>query len=43
MTADKLWGAGAAFLMTGVLWAYLYAIVEHYYPRPSPSAECRRI
>ena len=32
MTADKLWGAGAAFLMTGVLWAYLYAIVEHYYP-----------
>jgi hypothetical protein len=32
MTADKLWGAGAAFLMTGVLWAYLYAIVQHYYP-----------
>ncbi len=32
MTADKLWGAGAAFLMMGVLWAYLYAIVEHYYP-----------
>ena len=32
MTADKLWGAGAAFLMTGVMWAYLYAIVEHYYP-----------
>ena len=32
MTADKLWGAGAAFLMMGVLWAYLYAIVQHYYP-----------
>jgi len=32
MTADKLWGAGAAFLMMGVMWAYLYAIVEHYYP-----------
>ncbi len=32
MTADKLWGAGAAFLMMGVLWAYLFAIVQHYYP-----------
>jgi hypothetical protein len=34
MTVDKLWGAGAAFLMMGVLWAYLYAIVQHYYPAP---------
>ena len=32
MTTDKLWGAGAAFLMMGALWAYLYAIVQHYYP-----------
>jgi hypothetical protein len=32
MTADKLWGAAAAYLMIGVLWAYLYAIVEHFYP-----------
>jgi len=32
MTADKLWGAGAAFMMIGVLWAYLYGIVQHLYP-----------
>ena len=28
MTADKLFGAAAAYLMIGVLWAYLYALVE---------------
>src|SRR4029079_11472524 len=27
MTQDKLFGAAAAYLMIGVLWAYLYAIV----------------
>jgi hypothetical protein len=32
MTADKLWGAAAAYLMVGVLWAYLYALVEHFHP-----------
>ncbi len=32
MTGDKLWGAAAAYLMLGVLWAYLYALVEHFYP-----------
>jgi hypothetical protein len=32
MTSDKLWGAAAAYLMTGVLWAYFYALVEHFYP-----------
>jgi len=32
MTADKLWGAAAAYLMIGVLWAYLYTLVEHFYP-----------
>jgi hypothetical protein len=32
MTADKLWGAAAAYLMIGVLWAYLYAVVQHLYP-----------
>jgi hypothetical protein len=32
MTGDKLWGAASAYLMLGVLWAYLYAIVEHFYP-----------
>ena len=32
MTADKLFGAAAAYLMLGVLWAYLYAIVGYFYP-----------
>jgi hypothetical protein len=32
MTADRLWGAAAAYLMIGVLWTYLYAVVEHFYP-----------
>jgi hypothetical protein len=32
MTADKLFGAAAAYLMLGVLWAYAYAIVDYYYP-----------
>ena len=29
MTADRLFGAAAAYLMIGVLWAYLYAIVGY--------------
>lgn len=28
MTADRLWGAAAAYLMIGILWSFLYAIVE---------------
>jgi hypothetical protein len=32
MTADKLYGAAAGYLMIGVLWACLYAIVDHRYP-----------
>jgi hypothetical protein len=32
MTQDKLFGAAAAYLMLGVLWAYLYAIVGFFYP-----------
>jgi hypothetical protein len=32
MTQDKLFGAAAAFLMIGVLWAYLYAIIGYFYP-----------
>ena len=32
MTADKLFGAAAAYLMLGVLWAYFYAIVGYFYP-----------
>ncbi len=33
MTADKLFGAAAAFLILAVLWAYFYAIVGFYVPR----------
>ena len=32
MTADKLFGAAAAYLMIGVLWAYFYALVGFIYP-----------
>jgi len=32
MTQDKLFGAAAAYLMIGVFWAYLYAIVGHFFP-----------
>ena len=32
MTADRLFGAAAAYLLIGVLWAYLYAIVGELYP-----------
>jgi hypothetical protein len=33
MTPDKLFGAAAAYLLIGVFWAYLYAIVGYFYPR----------
>jgi hypothetical protein len=33
MTQDKLFGAASAYLMLGVLWAYLYAIVGFLYPQ----------
>lgn len=32
MTGDKLWGAAAAYLMIGVLWAYFYTLVDYLYP-----------
>ncbi|RZL95283.1 MAG: two pore domain potassium channel family protein [Variovorax sp.] len=32
MTADKLYGAAAAYLMLGTLWGYLYAIANHLQP-----------
>jgi hypothetical protein len=32
MTADKLFGAAASYLMLGVLWAYLYTILGHFIP-----------
>jgi len=31
MTADKLWGAAAAYLMLGVLWTFGYGLVNVYY------------
>ncbi|MGF6786971.1 potassium channel family protein [Paraburkholderia sp. 35.1] len=33
MTQDKLFGAAAAYLLIGVLWAYLYAIIGFFYPQ----------
>jgi hypothetical protein len=32
MTADKLYGAAAVYLMLGALWAYLFAIANHAQP-----------
>jgi len=32
MTADKLYGAGAAYLMLGVLWAHFYGLVQYFIP-----------
>jgi ion channel len=32
MTSDKLYGAAAAYLMLGVLWALLYAIATYFQP-----------
>jgi hypothetical protein len=32
ITADKLYGAAAGYLMLAALWAFGYAIVEHVYP-----------
>jgi hypothetical protein len=33
MTADKLFGAAAAYLLIGDLWAYIYAIIGFFYPQ----------
>ena len=32
MTQDKLFGAAAAYLMIGVVWAYVYVIIGYFYP-----------
>ena len=32
MTLDKLFGGAAAYLLLGLLWCYLYALVEHLAP-----------
>jgi hypothetical protein len=28
MDSDRLWGAGAAYVMIGILWCYIYALIE---------------
>ena len=33
MTEDKLFGAAAAYLMIGVVWAFLYSLVGYFYPK----------
>ena len=32
MNADKLYGAGAIYLMLGIMWAYFYGIIQYFYP-----------
>jgi hypothetical protein len=32
MTADRLYGGPAAYLLLGLLWCYFYAICEHHWP-----------
>ncbi|SAL87895.1 Ion channel [Caballeronia arvi] len=33
MTPDKLFGAAAAYLLIGNLWAYVYASIGYFYPQ----------
>jgi len=32
MNTDKLYGAASVYLMLGILWAYLYGIIQYFYP-----------
>jgi len=32
MTTDKLYGAASVYLLLGVLWAYMYAMLQQVYP-----------
>jgi Ion channel len=32
ITADRLWGAASAYLLIGVFWAIVYAIIDHVSP-----------
>jgi len=32
MNANKLYGAGAIYLMLGVTWSYFYGIIQYFYP-----------
>lgn len=32
MNTDKLYGAAAAYLMLGIMWAYFYGIIQYFHP-----------
>jgi ion channel len=32
MTADKLYGAVAAYMIVAILWAFLYGVLQYFYP-----------
>ncbi len=32
MTADKLYGAVAAYMLVAILWAFLYGVLQYFYP-----------
>jgi hypothetical protein len=32
LNSDKLYGAAAAYLMLGIVWAYWYGIIQYFYP-----------
>ena len=32
MTADKLYGAVAAYMMIGIFWAFLFGVLQYFYP-----------
>lgn len=32
MTADKLYGAVATYLLIAIMWAYLYGVLQYFYP-----------
>jgi len=32
MNTDKLYGAGAIYLMLGIMWMYFYGIIQFFYP-----------
>ncbi|MGH8757875.1 MAG: ion channel, partial [Burkholderiales bacterium] len=32
MTADKLYGAVAAYIMVAILWAFLHGVLQYFYP-----------
>ena len=32
MTTDKLYGAVSAYIMVGILWAYMYGVLQYFHP-----------